>query len=337
MLIGLVLAGICLCGGGVGAEPADTQDRPVARAVADTDDEGLLRGAMLDRPEIPVTRPKDYREKTTPPELPAEGAMVFDRLCRLERDASGWMLLTFVNGEDETPEPARWMLPCRLLEKMEAVAAKTPGVTFRISGESTRYDNRSFLLLRKATARTPSEPLAPPKPPKPRKAPPLPAPRTKPAEKPPAKTTTQPDTAGKTPPSSEDILNQLLKDKPGKPIIPEIESVQDVPVRAPSVAPAPKERTLPVGRGNMVVDRIVTLLPAGVGKWMQVSFVSDNTLREPPMRLLPCVKLTQAEALAVSGAGTSVRLRVTGEITVYKGRRYLLLRKLLVERDMGQF
>ena len=321
----------------MGAEPAEPEDRSVARAVEDTDEEGLLRGSLLDRPEVPITRPRDYREKATPAELPAEGAMVFDRLCRLERDASGWMLLTFENGEDEMPESARWVLPCRLLEKMEAVAAKTPGVTFRISGESTRYDNRSFLLLRKVTARMPSEPPAPPKPSKPRKAPPLPAPRTKPAEQPPAKAATPPDTSDKTSPSSEDILNQLLKDKPGKPIIPEIESVQDVPVKAPSVAPAPKEKTLPVGRGNMVVDRIVTLLPAGVGKWMQVSFVSDNTLREPPMRLLPCVKLTQAEALAVSGAGKSVRLRVTGEITVYKGRRYLLLRKLLVERQMGQF
>jgi hypothetical protein len=321
---------------GVGAEPVDAGARAVP-VVEDKDDEGLLGGSLLDRAEVPITRPKDYREKTKAPELPAEGSMLFDRLCRLERDASGWMLLTFVNDEDETPEDPRWVLPCRLLEKMEGVAAKTPGVTFRISGESTVYDSRSFLLLRKVTARTPSEPPKPPTPPKPRKAPPLPAPRAKPAEKPPAKATTQPDKSGEAPPSSEDILNQLLKDKPGKPIIPEIESVQDVPVKAPSVAPAPKEKTLPVGRGNMVVDRIVTLLPVGVGKWMQVSFVSDNTLREPPMRLLPCTKLTQAEALAASGAGKSVRLRVTGEITVYKGRRYLLLRKLLVERDMGQF
>jgi len=324
ILIGLIVAGVCLCNVGVGAEP-----------VAAEDDADGLGGAMLDRPEVPITRPQNYQEKTKPPELPAEGTMVFDRLCRLERDPSGWLLLSFANGEDETPEAPRWALPCRLLEKMEGVAAKTPGVIFRISGESTVYDNRSFLLLRKVTARMPAEDPAPPKPPKARKAPPLPAPRPKPAETP-KKATTQGDTSDETP-SSEDILNQLLKDKPGKPIIPEIESVQDVPVKAPSVAPAPKEKTLPVGRGNMVVDRIVTLLPAGVGKWMQVSFVSDNTLREPPMRLLPCTKLTQAEALAVSGAGKSVRLRVTGEITVYKGRRYLLLRKLLVERDLGQF
>ena len=58
--------------------------------------------------------------------------------------------------------------------------------------------------------------------------------------------------------------------------------------------------------------------------------------RYGPIRLLPNRLLETA--LAISGAGTrSVVFIVSGEVMEYKGMNYLLLRKVLVRRDLGNF
>jgi hypothetical protein len=104
---------------------------------------------------------------------------------------------------------------------------------------------------------------------------------------------------------------------------------------APSVAPLPPQPTTSSTRGSMIVDRVVRIYPEGKGGWWVIGFQGDNTLREPPIRLLPSPLLEEAEK-DVAAAPAKIKFRVTGELTEYKGRRYLLLRKLLVEKDLGQ-
>ena len=353
---GIILAGAwllwaCLCpqASAAGARSADAvaTTRP-----AEDDLAGELRRILLNRPSVPITRPKGYVGPKQPgPAQATEGATVTSRRCRAEQDASGWVLLVFENPPDKKPEPPRWALPCALLERMEAAQAATPAASFSISGETTTHDGRSFLLLRKviviapgAKAETPvrttlrssdatplrstsQDPAKPKVPDKPRR-------KTPPAT---AKPASRPAATKPAAPSPEEIMKRLLRDKPGKPIVVPTDDVQKVRGETPSVAPVPKGDALPVGRGNMVVDRLVTLLPAGVGRWLQVNFESDNTLREPPLRLLPCRLLSRAEDLARSGQGRAVRLRVSGEITRYKGRRYLLLRKIYEEKNLDRF
>jgi len=88
----------------------------------------------------------------------------------------------------------------------------------------------------------------------------------------------------------------------------------------------------------MAVDRLVRVVKAADGNWWEVRFESDNTGREPPMRLLPCKRLAAAQqALQSARRNRIVQFRITGVITLYKGRRYLLLRKLLPEHQMDQF
>jgi len=302
---------------------------------------------LLDRPEVPITRPRNYRAPEEAPDLPEEGALVIDRTCRAERDASGWVLLTFDTPPGAREETPRWALPCALLEALESVMDSTPRTAFRISGESTLYDGRSFLLLRKVTVLSSAdeETASPPQAasqPAPAATQPAGAAKSEtagPAASRPAATQPASQPKGKAPvgPSSEDVMRELLREKPGKPVIVPKDNLQNVAGTEPSVAPIPKEQPLAAGRGDMAVDRLVTLAPVGIGRWLQVSFESDNTLREPPLRLLPCENLGRAEVLAAQGLGRAVRLRITGEITRYKGRRYLLLRKILTERDLGQF
>ena len=85
-----------------------------------------------------------------------------------------------------------------------------------------------------------------------------------------------------------------------------------------------------------VVDRLVRILPDERERWWLARFESDNTLADAPVRLLPCRLLEQARTAADEAEEPPV-FRVSGEVTRYKGRRYLLLRKLLQERDLQQF
>ena len=88
-----------------------------------------------------------------------------------------------------------------------------------------------------------------------------------------------------------------------------------------------------------MIDRLVTFLPVGHGNWVEAVFEADNNGQEPPLRVLPSVLLpgppdgTDPDSMV----GTTQRYWVSGEIMEYRGRRYLLLRKALVRRDMGQF
>jgi len=124
------------------------------------------------------------------------------------------------------------------------------------------------------------------------------------------------------------------------------------PVRdLPSVAPITGQQ-LNKDRGRVLVDRLVTIRGpkadfgsfshGGAGAsddWWEARFVSDNTLQDQPIRLLPCKLLQVAESLHARQrwGGDTARFRVSGLITNYKGKQYLLLRKVVVERDMGQF
>jgi hypothetical protein len=88
----------------------------------------------------------------------------------------------------------------------------------------------------------------------------------------------------------------------------------------------------------MVVDRLVRVLPEPAGRWWAAHFEADNTLQEPPLRLLPCGFLEVAQrAQSGRGIGPEPLMRVSGLVTHYKQKRYLLLRKLLPERRLGRF
>ncbi len=217
----------------------------------------------------------------------------------------------------------RWVLPSKALEQIESEIARTPGATFRVSGETTVYDDRAFILLKKVSivrARRPSPPkrtgdeggtssdVRPP--------------ASKPAEKP-------------HPSSPDAIIRELRRDLPGRPIL--LPSERQEIRRAPSVAPTARVEQLEEDRGEMRIDRLVTVKGDPKGEWMEARFEADNTLQDQPLRLLPCKLLTEAERIVSEEERKIIRLRISGVITEYKNHRYLLLRKVIREREMGQF
>lgn len=289
-----------------------------------------LAQALLDRPEVPITVPSGPRvERAAPRKLPAEGAMVIDERCRLGRDEeAGMFSVLFEQSPTGRMELPRRLLPCRLLEVMESAAKENPRSAFRVSGETTIYAGNAYMLLIKVTpeVRAIRTPAAPP--------------AAKDGEKGPGEKPAGTTKKDKTPPSAatqpaaspQDVIRELLADKPSRLSQP------------PSVAP---EKPQPVGGGRkMIIDRLVRIMPekddpdfddARALRWWTARFESDNTLREPPIRLLPSATLQRAQTVIEANKRLSVAFRISGEITTYKGRRYLMLRKLVRERNMGRF
>lgn len=278
---------------------------------------------LFDRKAVPITPAASGASGASRVErsaLPPDGVQVVDVRGRLgECDLGGFRTMT-LEGEGQP----RRVLPSAYLEGMEEIYAKDPQTVFLVSGENTVYRGRAYLLvLNVAVDKVKASTTQP---------------ANGPAEGPPAHASgASPTPTVDAATRPDDIIAEMLKDRPGEPVqappSPRIAAAKP----QPSVAPSRYEDPLPVGRGSMVVDRLAYIVPQGQRDWWEIRFLSDNTLREPPMRLLPSKMLERAQRLGVSKNRSAVLLRVSGQMTEYQGKSYLLLRKVLVERDMGQF
>ena len=134
--------------------------------------------------------------------------------------------------------------------------------------------------------------------------------------------------------SQQEVLQELLDPSP-RPITRPAEGSDEVTI--PSVQPVdPKAKTpLLVREGDVVINRLGRLHRDSKGSALFVYEADGTALSEPPLILLPSRKLELMEQLVKQRP--DAKFIVTGEITVYHGHGYLLLRKVMLQRDMGQF
>jgi hypothetical protein len=99
-----------------------------------------------------------------------------------------------------------------------------------------------------------------------------------------------------------------------------------------SVAPDTPSQRL-VREGTYVIDRLGTVRPSNDQRGLEFVFAADgegrNAAVDAPMLLLPNLNLVAVES--VIRADPDRRLRVTGRVTEYRGRNYLLLEKVVAE------
>ncbi len=139
-------------------------------------------------------------------------------------------------------------------------------------------------------------------------------------------------TAPSTQPTTQSTYDRLLGSEPGiaeKPLQPTPKKVIDASTGAGAVAPdAPQ---LPTKReGTFVIDRMGRLARSPDGQNWEFSFDADGqSLQDPPMKVLPNLKLMVMEE-AIESGGTDLRFRVSGSLTEYRGRNYILLEKVVV-------
>ena len=137
--------------------------------------------------------------------------------------------------------------------------------------------------------------------------------------------------------SSDQLMGQLLKPTthPSRPLDPLSERpVQDKSSGGGAVAPGAPAVTL-LREGTFIVDRLARLTHGDKGQ-AELSFESDGkTLHDPPMIILPNQKLMQMEDFNTL-TSRDLKFRVTGMVTEYRGRNYILLEKAIVIPDTVQ-
>lgn len=329
----------------------DLGDKPDATARPD-DEVGRI---LTERPAVPVTTANEpaRRPKVV---LEPEGLAISNRRCMLLAEkGNGWLQVKFLD-EGTKGGSIRRALPSAYLEQMEKVALANPQTIFIISGETFAYNNLNYILLQKVLV----EPAAASQPAS------QPAPASQPVAAGPAATSapasnpSRPAVAGRSRAANRaQAMVQETLGAPRKPLLLDVD--QPKPQDIPSVAPITMLE-LPSGQTTSIADRVVRVVPEEGTGWYLACFDSDNTLQEPPYRLLPCKLLEEAskvedvnparptpndmapnvariphfKAKNVSIPATG-RCRISGEVLQYKGRKYLLLRRHMPEHDMGQF
>lgn len=132
-------------------------------------------------------------------------------------------------------------------------------------------------------------------------------------------------TSPSTQPSAGDVLDRLLGPDPAGGPTP----LQ--PTR-PRNAPAATSGAV-IREGSYIVDRTGRLTRSPDGQSWMFAFESEGrSLQEPPLQLLPNLKLMAIED-AARVSGRDLRYRVSGMVTEYRGRNYLLLEKVIVLQD----
>ena len=137
--------------------------------------------------------------------------------------------------------------------------------------------------------------------------------------------------------SAEEMLDQLLRPSPETP--KPVQPSTNVPSGGADAtsgknAVAPGAPVVSVMReGTDVVNRTGRLTRSADGQQWEFTFESDGrTMLDPPVIILPNLNLMKMET-AVAGMNRDLRFRITGEVTEYRGRNYILLRKWIVVSD----
>lgn len=139
-----------------------------------------------------------------------------------------------------------------------------------------------------------------------------------------------------TMPTQSELIRALREERQvNVPIPPSTPS--EAPGEMRSATPPPIGGTTVAGQllpeGTFVVDRPGRLVLEG--EWWSFVFESaDGTSNERPLLLLPNQQVELMEQTSASGT-RSVVFIVSGEVTSYHGRNYLLVRKVLLRRDLG--
>ena len=160
------------------------------------------------------------------------------------------------------------------------------------------------------------------------------------ASKPAAGPATRPATRATAPKTSKDLsademLSQMLKapqqtgNRPLAPLPAPSVGGPDRTSGAGAVAPSAPVVNL-LREGTFLVDRVGRLSRSADGSQAEFTFEADGTsLQDPPVVIVPNLKLMQMED-AVANNPRDLRFRVSGSVTEYRGRNYILLEKVVV-------
>jgi hypothetical protein len=264
--------------------------------------------APTTRPEQPpALEPQGVVSHHATSSLLREGSDVISRSGRLHKSSEGpYSQFAFDQKSGESAFAPMLVLPNLQLMSMEDAAAATKeDLSFTISGTVTEYKGRNYILLEPGPDEVGQE---------------LPSPNSN-------------VNGPQGPVSADQMLKQMLTaDDHGSTPPPQATTLpSDTTTGLGSVSPkAPVLTVLP--EKSQIVDRVCRMTPSTDGQQEQLTLDADgSTLRDPPLIVLPNLKLVDLENAA--GDHRDTRFRVTGVVTEYRGRNYILLQKVVVMAD----
>lgn len=272
-----------------------------------------------------------------PHRLP-EGYVVGARPAHIEQKGD-WYLAHLVPQEEMPDTPPLRLLPNQYLAMIETVLAETDSAPeFLLTGRVTEFQGTNYLLIEHVAE------LLPPVD-RPTDVAPIPA-----ASEPSQIDSTESQAIEPTTtrePTAEEIIHQLMKSKPVRAmVLPQADTEKQPPAQVPTTEGdesadaqakpllSKEEKSVPWPEASLLIDRLGRIL-AKSDTWWSLAFEDrGRRVNQKPIRLLPNRLLETA--IALSGGGRQgVVFSVSGEVTVYKGHNYLLLRKVLVQRNLG--
>jgi hypothetical protein len=138
---------------------------------------------------------------------------------------------------------------------------------------------------------------------------------------------------------ADQMLSQMLRPagtSVARPLQPGVNApAVDSTSGAAAVAPGAPTMTV-LREGSFIVDRTGRLTRSADGQSWEFTFESDGrSMKDPPVVILPNLKLTSMEN-AVKSSSRDLLFRVTGMVTEYGGRNYVLLEKVVVVPEVSQ-
>jgi hypothetical protein len=137
--------------------------------------------------------------------------------------------------------------------------------------------------------------------------------------------------AQSTQPSPEQLLNRMLQPSTAEGQVLQPSNIRAIDKTSGAGAVAPSAPPVTVLReGTYLVDRTGRMIRSADGQQMEFAFDADGqTLRDPPVIILPNLKLMAMEN-AAAASSRDLHFRITGMVTEYRSRNYVLLDKVVV-------
>ncbi len=139
-----------------------------------------------------------------------------------------------------------------------------------------------------------------------------------------------------TQPSPDQLLNRLLtpdKNTP-QPLPPAPGGAVDKTSNGGAVAPGAPAQTV-LREGTYLVDRTGRIRQTTDGQTEFLFDADGKAMRDPPVILLPNLMLMSIQT-AAANSSRDLHFRITGFVTEYRGRNYLLLDKVVVVPEVVQ-
>jgi hypothetical protein len=250
---------------------------------------------------------------TQPAPLWRDGAMLARRVGKFVKDpqTGSWQFIPREDPSLPAVTAPMTVLPSARLAAVETAAGGKPqSDDFTVTGQVTRYDDQNYLLLQLAT---PGDAV-------------LAAERTAPTSRP----------ADAPPLPASEMLNQMLaQSNSARPLMPATAPSIDKTSGDGAVAPGAAPMTV-LREGSYLVDRTGRLSRGADGQTWEFNFDADGrTMKDPPVIVLPNLKLMSMEQAAKSSSHEP-RFRISGMVTEYAGRNYILLDKVVVVPEATQ-